>query len=118
MVILGIGGLGLRDAAAALLVTAHRGGRVGGPFHRVKHQAAAAAGGGLVPRLGGGRRAGGGPRGRRHNPWIRSGEGLAGTGRVSSTAPSSRFHIFHDETRESLLYLKENGGPPPRDPGA
>lgn len=111
MVILGIGGLGYRDAAAALLVD----GRVvaAAPedrFTRVKHQ------GGWPRRAVAWCLASAGVDARSvdrvavaNNPWIPLREKVLGWyGEGFFDSPEFRaFHIFHDETRESLLYLKE-----------
>jgi carbamoyltransferase len=111
MIILGIGGLGYRDAAAAVLVDGavvaaasedrftrikHRGGwparsvawclrQAGVPAENVDRVAVA------------------------NNPWIPLREKVLGWyGDRFFESPEFRaYHIFHDETREALLYLKE-----------
>ena len=111
MVILGIGGLGYRDAAAALLVD----GRIVAAasedrFTRVKHR------GGWPRRAVAWCLASGGVDAAAvdrvavaNNPWIPLREKVLGWyGEKFFESPEFRaFHIFHDETRESLLYLKE-----------
>ncbi len=111
MIILGIGGLGYRDAAAALLVDGNLVAAASEDrFTRVKHR------GGWPARsvawcL---RQAGIPPESVdrvavANNPWIPLREKVLGWyGDRFFESPEFRaYHIFHDETREALLYLKE-----------
>jgi carbamoyltransferase len=111
MVILGIGGLGYRDAAAALVVD---GAVVAAAsedrFTRVKHQ------GGWPARAVAWCLASAGIPAEKvdrvavaNNPWIPLREKVLGWygERFFESREFRAFHIFHDETRESLLYLKE-----------
>ena len=111
MVILGIGGLGYRDAAAALLVDGRTVAAAAEErFTGVKHQggwprravAWCLAEAGLTP-------ADVGRVAVANNPWIPLREKVLawyGEGFFES-AEFRAFHIFHDEIHESLLYLKE-----------
>jgi carbamoyltransferase len=111
MIILGIGGLGYRDAAAALLVD---GAVVAAAsedrFARVKHK-----GGWPARSVAWCLKQAGVPASAvervavANNPWIPLREKVLGWyGDRFFESPEFRaYHIFHDETRESLLYLKE-----------
>jgi carbamoyltransferase len=110
MIILGIGGLGYRDAAAALLVD----GTVVAAasedrFTRVKHQ-----GGWPSRSIAWCLRHAGVPLERvdrvavANNPWVPLRDKVIGWygEKFFESREFRAFHIFHDETRESLLYLK------------
>jgi carbamoyltransferase len=110
MVILGIGGLGYRDAAAALVVD---GALVAAAsedrFTRIKHQ------GGWPKRSVAWCLKQAGVRMEdvdrvavANNPWVPLREKVLGWygEKFFESREFRAFHIFHDETRESLLYLK------------
>jgi len=111
MIILGIGGLGYRDAAAALLVDGTLVAAASEDrFTRVKHR-----GGWPAKSVEWCLKQGGIAADRvdrvavANNPWIPLREKVLGWyGDRFFESPEFRaYHIFHDETREALLYLKE-----------
>lgn len=111
MIILGIGGLGYRDAAAALLVDGTLVAAASEDrFTRVKHRGGWPAKSVAWCLKQGGIEADAVDRvAVANNPWIPLREKVLGWyGDRFFESPEFRaYHIFHDETREALLYLKE-----------